>query len=123
VSDSGGSWGGRSLNLPAGPLPPSPVRTSHPVRFSHQVHASLALHTPPDTGGTPGNKTDRVPALSELAGWRRSQVLEKKTLVGVSKTAGMTVVKGIFQESLKPVSEKRSQGMPVAMALMDDSKS
>lgn len=50
-------------------------------------------------------------------------MLEKKTLVGVSKTAGMTVVKGIFQGSLKPVSDKRSQGMPLAMALMDDSRS
>lgn len=78
---------------------------------------------PPDAGGTPGSKTDRVPALSELAGWRRAQVLEKKTLVGLSKTAGMTVVTGMFQGSLKPVSEKTSQGMAMAMTLMDDSRS
>lgn len=50
-------------------------------------------------------------------------MLEKKALVGASKTAGLTAVKGTFQGSLKPASEKTSQGMPVAMALMDDSRS
>lgn len=50
-------------------------------------------------------------------------MLEKKTLVGLSKTAGMTVVTGMFQGSLKPVSEKTSQGMAMAMTLMDDSRS
>lgn len=78
---------------------------------------------PPDAGGTPGSETDRVPARSELAGWRRCQAPEKKTVVGVSKTAGMAVVTGIFQGSLQPVSEKTSQGMAVAMTLLDDSGS
>ena len=35
----------------------------------------------------------------------------------------MTSVKHIFQESLKPVSEKASLGMAVVPTLMDDSKS
>lgn len=129
MSDSGGSWGGRSLNLPASRnlvalepcRPPRVCVSARPVQSPSACFLSTS-HAPGHRG-IPGSKTDRVPAFSELAGWRRSQVLEKKALVGASKTAGLTAVKGTFQGSLKPASEKTSQGMPVAMALMDDSRS